>query len=522
MSLFRSAASISFLTLISRITGVIRDMLIARFFGATIETDAFYVAFRLPNMLRRLFAEGAFQQAFVPMVASVRETEGEERTKTFVDHVFSVLIPAVVLVSILGVLAAPVLVFLIASGFRSDPGAFDLATSLTRWMFPYIAFMSAVAMSAAILNTYRNFRVPAFTPVLLNLSFITCTVLLAPHVSHPIYALAFAVIAGGVLQLAFQVPALRKIGMIPRFSSLRTALRDSAVVATMKQMVPALFGVAVAQLSILINTNIASHLEKGAVTWLNYADRLMEFPTALLGVAVGTVLLPALSAAHASGDERHYNELLDHGLRLIVLLGIPAAVGLFACADGLVAFLFGGRAFTGEDVRQTAYGVIGYSVGLLGLISMKIVAPAFYARKDIKTPVKVAAVSLACVQAMNLVTVPLFHQAGLALSVGLGSLVNSGILLYLLRKNAIFTPLSGWKKHFFCVVVASFLMLAVLVGIQWHIDWTALADPWVVRAAKVLGIVALGAAVYGASMLALGFRPRDLRPPRKKIEEKKA
>ena len=519
MNLFRAAASISLLTLVSRITGVVRDMLIARFFGASVQTDAFYVAFRLPNLLRRLFAEGAFQQAFVPMVASVRQTEGEERTKRFVDHVFSILAPVVILVSILGVLIAPVLVWLIAAGFRSDPEEFSLATSLTRWMFPYIAFMSLVAMSAAVLNTYKSFRIPAVTPVLLNLSFIACSLLLAPHMSQPIYALVIAVILGGIAQLTFQLPALKKIGMIPSFTGFRTALADSSVIMTMKQMVPALFGVAVAQLSILINTNIASHLERGAVTWLNYADRLMEFPTALLGVAVGTVLLPSLSAAHAAGNEDRYNELLDHGLRLIVLLGIPAAIGLFACADGLVAFLFGGRAFTGEDVRQTAYGVIGYSVGLLGLIAMKIVAPAFYARKDIRTPVRVAALSLVCVQVFNLITVPLFHQAGLALSVGLGSLVNSGTLLYLLRKRGIYRPLPGWKKHFLAIICSSFVMLCVLLGVQWNIDWSALSDPWIRRAAKVLAICAFGAAVYGAGMVFFGFRPRDLRPPKDRADE---
>ncbi|MCG5030407.1 murein biosynthesis integral membrane protein MurJ [Mesosutterella sp. OilRF-GAM-744-9] len=514
MSLLRSAASVSLLTLLSRITGVIRDMLISRYFGATIETDAFYVAFRLPNMLRRLFAEGAFQQAFVPMVASVRATEGEQRTKAFVDHVFSVLAPSVVAVSILGVLFAPVLVWLIASGLASDAGGFALATSLTRWMFPYIAFMSLVAMSAAVLNTYRKFRVPAFTPVLLNLSFIGCSLLLAPHLSRPIYALAAAVILGGCLQLAFQVPALRRIGMIPKFGSLREASGDKNVRSVLKLMAPALFGVAVAQLSILINTNIASHLSRGAVTWLHYADLLMEFPTALLGVALGTVMLPSLSAAHAAGDEARYNGLLDHGLRLVVLFGIPAAVGLFAMAEGLVAFLFGGRAFSGADVLQTSYGVVGYSVGLIGLIALKIVAPAFYARKDIRTPVKVAALSLVCVQAINLVSVPLFAQAGLALSVGLGSLVNSGTLLYLLGRRGIYRPLPGWGKHFFRIIAASFLMLAVLLGLQWGEHWAQLSDPWLVRAAKVLGMVAAGAAVYGAGLLLLGFRPRDLRPPR--------
>ena len=371
MNLIKSAATVSALTLLSRITGLIRDMLVARYFGASLETDAFYVAFRIPNMFRRLFAEGAFQQAFVPMVASVRATEGDARTKGFLDHVFTILAAVLLAVSVLGVLAAPLLVWLLASGLTSGDGSgFALATTLTRWMFPYIAFMSLVAMSAAVLNTYGRFKVPAFTPVLLNLSFIVCALFLAPLLVRPIYALAVAVILGGVLQLAFQLPALARIGMIPRLTAIREAFSDKAVVQVMKLMVPALFGVGVAQLSILINTNIASHLQSGAVTWLHYADLLMEFPTAMLGLALGTVMLPSLSASFSSGDQERYNALLDHGLKLVVFFGIPAAAGLYACSGALVSFIFGGRAFTGADVVETARAVTGYSFGVFGLIAM--------------------------------------------------------------------------------------------------------------------------------------------------------
>lgn len=511
MSLLKSAATVSGLTLVSRITGVIRDMLIARFFGATAETDAFYVAFRLPNMLRRLFAEGAFQQAFVPMLADVKE-RGEDRTGEFINHVFSVLAAAVLAASAAGVLAAPVLVWLIASGMRADPEAFTLAVGLTRFMFPYIAFMSLVALAASVLNTWKRFAVPAATPVLLNLSFIVFTVLLAPRLDEPVWALAAAVIVGGVLQLGTQLLALRRLGIRIRPRGLRASLGDGDVRRVLRLMVPALFGVGVAQLSILINTNIASHLGRGAVTWLNYADRLMEFPTALLGVALGTVLLPGLSSAFARGDTARYNLLLDRGLRLVVLVAVPAAVGLWLTAEALVSFLFQGRNFTPADVSQTALAVVGYSVGLIGLIALKIVAPAFYARKDIRTPVKTAFWSLIVVQLVNLVSVPLFSHAGLALSVGLGSVFNASVLLVTLRRRGIYTPLPGWTKSLLRTVLASAVMGAALWWGQTFVEWTALA--WTLRAAGVLVMVAAAAVLYFGVMFAAGWRLSELRPAR--------
>ena len=439
----------------SRITGVIRDMLIARYFGATAATDAFYVAFRLPNMLRRLFAEGAFQQAFVPMLSDVRERNAPGRTQSFLEHVFTILGLAVFAASVLGVLAAPLLVLAIAGGMRSDPEAFDLAVALTRWMFPYIAFMSLVALAASILNTMKRFAIPAATPILLNLSFIGATILLTPYFDEPIWALAAAVLIGGVLQLGAQIAALAKLGCVLRPRGIRASLADADVRKVLSLMLPALFGVGVAQLSILINTNIASHLGHGAVTWLNYADRLMEFPTALLGVALGTVLLPGLSAAHARGDAERYNALLDHGLRLVVLVGIPAALGLWLTSEALVAFLFQGKNFSPADVAETARAVVGYSVGLIGLITLKIAAPAFYARKDIRTPVRIAFLSLVVVQLLNLATVPLFDQAGLALSVGLGSCVNAGSLLLILGRRGIYRPRAGWGKFLLQVAAGS-------------------------------------------------------------------
>ena len=512
MSLLKAAATVSSLTLISRITGVIRDMLIARFFGASVATDAFYVAFRLPNMLRRLFAEGAFQQAFVPMLSDVKANQSEAEVRTFIDRVFSLLASVVLLVSLLGVLAAPALVWLIAGGLAENPAGFDLASEMTRWMFPYIFFMSMVAMSAAVLNTWKRFAIPAFTPVLLNLSFIVFTLLLTPHLDRPIFALTCAVVAGGIAQLAIQIPSLMKLGVLPRPVNPFKAAKDFAVRRVMKLMVPALFGVGVAQLSLLINTNIASRLTTGSVTWLSFADRLMEFPTALLGVALGTVLLPSLSAAFAKQDLVRYNALLDHGLRLVVLLAVPAAIGLGLMAEALVAFLYQGRHFQAYDVMQTSLAVMGYSFGLIGLIAIKILAPAFYARKDIRTPVKFAAVSLVSVQLCNIVTVPAFSHAGLAISVGVGSCLNAALLLGTLIRRGQYQPLKGWMRWMASVVVASLAMGATLVYLQAGIDWAALQSEWLYRAGLVFAFIVAAIVVYFGILVAFGLRPRHLRP----------
>lgn len=512
MSLIKAAATVSSLTLLSRITGVIRDMLIARYFGSSAATDAFYVAFRIPNMLRRLFAEGAFQQAFVPMLSDIKANKSHEEVQDFVSRVFSLLASALVIVSILGVLAAPILVWLIAGGLAANPEAFDLATEMTRWMFPYIFFMSLVAMSAGVLNTWKHFAIPAFTPVLLNIAFITSVLLVTPYLERPIFALAFAVCVGGILQLGIQIPSLMKLGLLPRPVNPVAAFKDIAVRRVLKLMVPALFGVGVAQLSLLINTNIASRLTTGSVTWLSFADRLMEFPTALLGVALGSVLLPSLSAAFAKNDLTRYNSLLDHGLRLIFLLAVPAAVGMGLMSDALVALLYQGKNFLASDVAQTSLAVLGYSIGLVGLIGIKILAPAFYARKDIRTPVKVAAVSLVSVQLINLITVPLFSHAGLALSVGLGSCINCLILLLTLIRRGHYKPVAGWMKWALSVIVATVAMAALLWFLQGDIDWAAMQSEWVKRAGLILAYIVGAVVVYFGVLIAFGFRPRHLKP----------
>ena len=317
------------MTMMSRVTGLVRELLVARAFGVSAYTAAFFVAFRIPNLLRRLFAEGAFSQAFVPILAEYKNKKGDAATKDLVDHVATLLIWTLVLTSLLGIVASPFIVYFMATGLQSDPDAFKVSVAMTRLMFPYIAFMSFVALAGGVLNTWREFRVPAFTPVLLNLSFIAASLFLAPHLQQPIYALAIAVIVGGILQVAIQIPPMRKIGMLPKISlNPMLATRDPGVRRVLRQMVPATFAVSVAQISLIINTNIASRLANGSVSWLSYAYRLMELPTALLGVALGTILLPSLSKAHADNNSAEYSALLDWGLRLTFLLAMPAAVAL--------------------------------------------------------------------------------------------------------------------------------------------------------------------------------------------------
>ena len=511
MSILRSAATVSAFTMLSRVTGLIRDMLIARYFGVTAATDAFYVAFRIPNLLRRLFAEGAFSQAFVPMLSQVKEQESEERTSEFVDHVFSLLAFSVFLASVLGVLFAPAIVWLIATGFSENPTTFTLAVALTRFMFPYIIFMSLVAMAAAVLNTWRHFAIPAFTPVLLNVSFITFIVLLSERLKEPVWALAIAVIVGGVLQLGTQLIQLRRMGLLPGLTSPFKSLKDKAVTRMLKLMVPALVGVAVAPISILINTNIASRLTEGSVTWLSYADRLMEFPTALLGVALGTVLLPSLSRAFARGETENYRDLLDTGLRIVLLLSIPAAVGLGLLAEGLSAVLFQGKNFTALDVAQTSIAMRGYAVGMIGLIGIKIVAPAFYARKDIKTPVKVAICAVLVVQACNFFTVPVFSHAGLALSVAIGSCFNAATLLIILIKRGWYVSKGGWFFYIVKLLLAALAMAALLIWVQEDVDWAAMQSEWMVRLVEVLGVVCLAAVVYFATLFVFGWRAKEIK-----------
>ncbi|MER1940731.1 murein biosynthesis integral membrane protein MurJ [Castellaniella sp. FW104-16D08] len=512
MGLLRSAATISGLTLFSRITGMLRDVLIATMFGAGPLTDAFWVAFRIPNLLRRLFAEGAFSQAFVPILGEIRQRGDHDTLSRLLDRVALLLFVTLCGVTIAGILGASWVVTAMASGMRTASRAteFHEAIWMTRLMFPYIICMSLVAFASGVLNTFSRFAIPAFTPVLLNLSMIGASVLLSHQMAQPIHALAVGVLVGGFLQLAVQWVALGRLGLLPRYGDgIRAAWQDPTVQRIMRQMLPATLGVSVAQLSLLINTNIATWLAPGSVTWLSFADRLMEFPTALLGVALGTVLLPSLSAAHADNNQHAYNALLDWGLRLVLLLGLPAALGMALLSDGLVATLFNYGAFSATDVAQTRLAVTAYAAGLLGLLAIKILAPGFYAKQDIRTPVRIAIAVLVFTQLMNLILVPWLAHAGLALSIGLGASANALTLVVLLRRRGLYTPLPGWTPFTARILPALAVLTGVLVWANHQIDWIALGAHPALRVAWLGGVLALAIGTYFSTLFLFGFRPRD-------------
>ena len=508
MNLLKTLAAISSMTMLSRITGLLRDSLFARAFGASDFTDAFNIAFRLPNLLRRLFGEGAFSQAFVPILAEYKSQKGDAATRTLVDHVANTLVWATLVVSIAGIIGAPLILWVIASGLKG--AAFDAGVVMTRLMFPYILCMSFVVLAGAVLNTWREFKIPAFTPVLWNLSSIFFSLFMVQYFDVPIYSMAVAVMVGGVLQVGLQIPALQRIGMLPRLSFNPLAgLSDPGVRRILKKMGPAVFAVSAAQISLLINTNIASRLGAGSVSVLQYADRLMEFPTGMLGVALGTVLLPSLSKANADGDPVEYSALLDWGLRLTFLLALPAAVGLAALAEPLIATLFNYGAFNAHAVTAATAPLMAYAAGLLGIILVKILAPAFYARQDIRTPVRIAIGVLIATQLMNMVFVPVLGVAGLALSIGLGACINATFLFTGLRRRGIYVPHAGWLAFFLKVVAAVALMGAVAWFSQAQLDWAALRAHPLLRAGALFLIIGVSAAVYFAVLLALGFRPRQ-------------
>ncbi|GAB3773915.1 murein biosynthesis integral membrane protein MurJ [Ramlibacter monticola] len=517
VSLFKAASTVSALTLASRVTGLGRDMLFVAFFGVSALTDAFYVAFRIPNLFRRVFGEGAFSQAFVPVLASCRTKEGDAGAKHMVDHVSTVLLWTLLLLCVLGVVGAPLLVWALASGLRKDPHAYDAAILMTRWMFPYIGFMSLVALAGGILNTWKRFAVPAASPVLLNLTLIASILLAAPWFRRlgiePIYSQCVGVMLGGVLQLAIQVPALRRLGMWPRFglawSGMKASWRDPSTREILRLMLPALLGVSVAQISLLINTQIASYLAAGSVSWLNNADRLMEFPTAMLGVALGVVLMPQLAAARAGGDEVRYSAMLDWGLRLVVLLAIPSSVALLVFSAPLVATLFHYGAFKDSDVGQVAFALAGYGSGLLGLIAIKVLAPGYYASHDMKTPMRIAIAALVVTQLLNLALVPWLKHAGLALSIGLGALVNAGLLLAGLLRRGRYKPSAGWPIFALQVLAASALLAVFLMWAAGNFPWVAWRAEPLKRAGMLAGVVAAAGVLYFGALIAAGLKLRQ-------------
>ena len=505
MNLLRALSTVSGMTLLSRITGLARESLKAAVFGAGMQMDAFEAAFRLPNILRRMFAEGAFSQAFVPILAEYHRQRGEDATRDLVGRVATLLAVVLLGVSVAGVLAAPWLVYLLAGGFARTPGKVELTAEMIRIVFPYILFVSLVSLAGSVLNVYRRFAIPAFTPVLLNVSIIGAAIFLSRYFDPPILALAWGVFIGGVAQLAFQIAPLARLSMLPR---PRFDWRDEGVRRVLVAMAPAILGVSAAQVSILINTQLAALLGDGRISWITYADRLMEFPTALLGVAVGTVLLPTLARHGGEGDETQYSALLDWGLRLTVLLAVPAAVALWLLALPLVSKLYQYGRFGASDALATRAALIGYSVGLLGIVAVKILAPGFYARQDLKTPVRIAIVAVGVSTTLGFLLMQVLGHAGLTLATSLAAIFNATTLFVVLKRRRLYVPARGWGTFAAKVVVATGVLAAVIV---------VLAGPaaaWlqaglIERVVRLVLVVVAGACAYFGVLWLLGFRLRD-------------
>lgn len=514
-SLARSTAKVGGHTLISRLLGFVRDLVVARLFGADATTDAFFVAFRIPNVLRRLFAEGAFSMALVPVLHDYRAAAGPSALRALVDDTTGALGAALLLVSTLGILLAPALVLLFAPGFARDPAQWGLATELLRLTFPYVLFISLTALAGGILNTHERFGVPAFTPVLLNLSLIGCAILLAPLMGRPILALAWGVLIGGIAQLAFQLPFLARLGLLPR---PRLNLGSPGVRRILRLMGPAILGSSAGQVNLLLGTLIASFLAPGSISWLYYSDRLLEFPLGILGAALGTVILPRLSQRHGARDPRGFSRAIDWALRWVLLLGVPATVGLVVLAGPIVATLFlsdgqiegdhGG--FGAQDVRMTALSVAAYALGLLGLMGVRVLAPAYYARQEMRRPAHIALGVVAVNTLLSLaLVVPLGHL-GLALATSLAAITNGALLLGGLVRSGVYGPSRGWGRLCLQALTAGSVMGIVLyLGSPDLPAWTALGQGE--RAVRLSLCVLSGAVVYGTLLLASGVRLRQLR-----------
>lgn len=502
--MLKSIAIVSLNTQISRILGLARDVVIAGTFGASAGVDAFLVAFRLPNFLRRLFAEGAFSQAFVPVLSEYREHREFEQVRALIANVFGVLGGVLLLVSLAGVLAAPVLVAIFAPGFIDEGNKFDLTVSMVRITFPYVLFVSLTAFAGATLNTYGRFGVPAFTPALLNISLIGCAVFLAPHFSEPVMALAVGVFIAGVVQLLFQLPFLAKLRVLVWPQINRT---HEGVQRILRLMLPALLGVSVSQINLLVDTLIASFLVTGSVTWLYYADRMVEFPLGVFGIALGTVILPKLSQQHTQRARESFSRTLDWALRLVVLIATPAALGLAALATPILATLFHYGAFSDHDVNMASLSLMAYSLGLIGFVGVKILVPGFSARQDMRTPVRIAVAAMLTNIVLNLaLVVPLAH-AGLALATSLAAFLNAGLLLWYLRRDKIFQPQSGWVALISKVALANVVMVAF---VWWAKGDTSLwlAAGLLERVLRLVVVVSGGFVLYFMSLVGLGLRPR--------------
>ncbi len=511
--LFAKTSVVSGMTLISRILGLVRDIVLARYFGAGLVIDAFVVANRIPNMLRRFFAEGAFSAGFIPVMARYRERHGAEEAREFIDAVAGTFALVLFVVTLAGVVAAPLIIIAVAPGFIGDGGDFDLATLMLRFTFPYLFFVSLTAFAGGILNTYGRFAVPAFTPVILNVVLIAGAVWLSPRLAEPGMALAYAVFIAGLLQLLFQLPYLAQIRALPR---PRWRPRHEGVRRAARLMLPAIFGSSVAQVNILISGMIASMLGVGSISYLYFSDRLMEFPLGLFGIALATVTLPYLSRLWSGGRHAEFAATLDWSMRIVLLIAAPAAFGLVVLAEPLVATLFYGGIFDAHAVRMTAMALQAYAAGLVGFSYVKVLAPAFFAREDTRTPVRIAVTALVVNTTISIVLAAWLTRAGypgphvgLAAATSVAALLNAGLLFHRLRADGVLRPSPGWAAFGLQVALACVAMCAILVFMHNPLEWW-LAASSLDRVLRLALEVGAGAGVYFGSLFALGLRASRL------------
>lgn len=512
--MLRSTAVFSAMTFLSRIAGLVRDWLQATMFGTGAAVSAFVLAYRIPNYLRRIFAEGSFSSAFVPVLSELRQKGDEKALQDFLDHVAGALAAVVVAITAIGVLAAPWIARLFLLFADEDSELVDRTAEMLRITFPYLTFISMTALAGAVLNTFRHFGLPAFTPVLHNLGVIAAMLVLPRFLAVPERALAWGVFAAGLLQLLLLWPAMGRLGMAPR---LRLDLRHPGVRRVFRLMLPTIFSSSVAQLNLLVGTVFASLLVVNAQSWLYYSDRLVEFPLGLIGVAIGTVILPQLSRHHADADSEGYSKSLDWGMRMVLLVGLPAAVGLVLLAGPLTSTLFNYDRFTVDDTRMVAYSVMAMSIGIPAFMLSKVLLPAFYARQDTRTPMRIAiATVIANVVLMAALVTPLWWNgvrwahAGIALATALAGILNTFLLWRQLDRQGLHQPEPGWGRWMLRIVAGLLAMTATVWWLRDAIgDWSRLHG-WM-RVTALSGVVAAGAAAYGLSLLATGLRLRHLR-----------
>lgn len=505
--LLRSSGVVGVMTMLSRVMGLVRDMVIARYFGAGAGADAFFVAFKIPNFLRRLFAEGAFSQAFVPVLSSYRETQSVDAVRSLINAVAGSLGLVLLAVTLVAMLGAPVLTAVFAPGFVGDEVKFGLASDMLRITFPYLLLISLTAFAGSILNSYDRFAIPAFTPVLLNLSMICAAVFLAPLMQTPVMALAWGVMIAGALQLFFQLPFLMRLGLLPR---PRVDYKHEGVARILKLMAPALFGVSVSQINLLLDTVLASFLQTGSVSWLYYSDRLAELPLGVFGIAIATVILPSLSRKHAAASKDQFAATLDWAVRAVLLIGLPAAVALALLAEPLIATLFHYGAVTDRDVWMSGQSLRAYSAGLLAFMLIKVLAPGFFAREDTRTPVKIGIIAMVANMALNLaLIVPLAH-AGLALATALSAWLNAWLLWRGLRKDRVWSSQPGWGRFLLQLAVANGALAATILVLSPPVgQW--LGAGGLQRALDMGLLVGAGMVVYFVALAAVGVRIRHFR-----------